>query len=118
MRMPESASLERFMAVFLTAICIGGPSLLVAQQSGAVNVDISNLRNDIALKLKVDAGAIPVSVQAPREIAARACGLDIRYFSSQDASGGANCAAKSSSAELEQIVQSQLKASPSAGASR
>jgi len=87
-------------------------------QSGSVNVDVSGVRNTIARMINVDPGQVPVSVQAPAEVAAMACGLDPKYFAQQDATGGANCAAKTSSAELEQLVRAKVRPSASAGSSK
>jgi hypothetical protein len=58
------------------AISLGAATAAHAQQSGLVNVDVSNLRADIAKDLNVNASQIPVSVQIPAAVAANVCGVD------------------------------------------
>jgi hypothetical protein len=83
-------------------------SPLFAQQSGLVNVNISNVANNIAQNLKVDVSQIPVTVQAPIDVAANVCGVAVTVLGQQAA--GSNCTATSTSAALNDIVQRQLKA--------
>src|SRR5436853_7479451 len=107
---PEGGHMRNYLAaLFLFGACC---TAIAAEQ---VNVDVSGVREQIARNIKVDASSIPVSVQAPRELAAKACGLDPKVFEQQEASGGANCTAKSTSAELENTVRAQLKPSASSG---
>lgn len=80
-----------------------------AQQSGVVNVDIHNVANNIAKNINVDVSQIPVTVQAPVSVAATVCGVAAAVLSQQAASGNASCTATSTSAALDQIVQTQLK---------
>ena len=87
-------------------------------QAPAVNVDVSGVRNEIARNVNADPSQVPVSVQAPVEVAAKACGLEPKYFAEQHDTGGANCAAKASSAEIEQLVRAKLKPLASTGASK
>ena len=47
-----------------------------AQQEGLVNVDLSNLRADIAKDINVNVSQIPVNAQVPVGIAANVCGVD------------------------------------------
>ena len=94
-----------------------GAAAAFAQPSG-VNVDVSAVRNEIARNVNADPSQVPVSVQAPAEVAARACGLDPKHFERQQDTGGANCAARASSAELEQLVRARLNPSSSAGSSK
>jgi hypothetical protein len=79
-----------------------------AQQSGLVNVDISNVANNIAKNINVDVSQIPLTVQAPIGVAANVCGVNANVLSQQGA-GLANCTATSSSTALNQIVQRQIK---------
>lgn len=87
------------------------PSLMAtaqAQQSGLVNVDISNVANNIAQNINVDVSQIPVTVQAPIGIAANVCGVNANVLARQGA-GAALCTATSTSTALNQIVQRQIK---------
>lgn len=84
-----------------------GPAL--AQQSGLVNVDISNVANNIAKNINVDVSQIPVTVQAPIGIAANVCGVNANVLARQGA-GLASCTATTTSTALNQIVLRQIKA--------
>lgn len=78
------------------------------QQSGLVNVDISNVRTEIAKDINVDVSQIPVTVQAPIEVAANVCGVTANVLAEQQGTGGATCRAENTSATLNQIVQQQV----------
>jgi hypothetical protein len=51
------------------AISLGAATAAHAQQSGLVNVDVSNLRADIAKDLNVNASQIPVNVPGQEQVA-------------------------------------------------
>lgn len=84
------------------------PWAVHAQQSGLVNVDISNVANNIAKNINVDVSQIPLTVQAPIGVAANVCGVNANVLAQQGA-GLANCTATSTSTALNQIVQRQIK---------
>lgn len=96
------------VAFGFSALVSGGA---VAQQSGLVVVDISNVANNIARNINVDVSQIPVTVQAPIGVAANVCGVDANVLAQQKNAGGATCDASSTSTALNQIVQRQLKGS-------
>lgn len=79
-----------------------------------VNVNLSNVLNDLALDLNIDKANIPINAQIPITIAANVCGVSINILS---VSGGnqANCTATTTSPELSQAVQQQLAAGGSVG---
>jgi hypothetical protein len=81
-----------------------------------VNVDLSNVLNDLALDLKVDKSNIPINAQIPVTIAANVCGVSINILS-VGAGGGSSegCTATSISPELKQYIQQQLAANGSVG---
>ena len=81
-----------------------------------VNVDLSNVLNDLALDLKIDKSNIPINAQIPINIAANVCGVSINILSI-GAGGGSSqgCTATNSSAELSQAVQQQLAANGGVG---
>ena len=81
---------------------------LVAQQSGLVNVNISNVRTEIAKNVNVNVSQVPVTVQVPVDVAANVCGVSVSALTSQVQQGNATCTAQSTSSALNQIVQSQL----------
>ena len=79
-----------------------------------VNVDLSNVLNDLALDLKIDKANIPVNAQIPITLAANVCGVSINILS-VSTGGSPNCSAKTASPELSQAVQQQLAANGSVG---
>jgi hypothetical protein len=92
----------------VTAALAGTAGLALAQQSGLVNVDISNVANNVAKNISVDVSQVPVKVQVPVGIAANVCGVDANVLGRQDA-GAAACQATTTSTALDQAVQRQIK---------
>lgn len=76
-----------------------------ADQNGLVNVDLSNVRTDIAKNIDVDVSQVPVSVQVPVGVAANVCGVDANVLAQQKKGGTAECQAQNTSTALNQIVQ-------------
>lgn len=91
-------------ATLLTALA----GTLHAQQAGLVNVDVSNVANNIAQNINVDVSQIPVTVQVPVGIAANVCGVNANVLARQGV-GAAQCTATSTSTALNQLVQRQIK---------
>ena len=81
-----------------------------------INVDLSNVLNDLALDLNIDKANIPINAQIPISIAANVCGVSINILSI-GAGGGSSqgCTANSISPELKQYIQQQLAANGSVG---
>jgi len=81
-----------------------------------VNVNLSNVLNNLALDLKIDKANIPINAQIPISIAANVCGVSINILSI-GAGGGSSkgCTAQTTSPELDQAVQQQLAANGSVG---
>jgi hypothetical protein len=88
----------------------------VSSVPSLVNVNLSNVLNNLALDLKVDKANIPVNAQIPINVAANVCGVSINVLSI-GAGGGSSqgCTAHSTSPELDQAVQQQLAANGSVG---
>lgn len=80
-----------------------------AQQSGLVNVDVSNVANNIAKNINVDVSQIPVTVQVPIGVAANVCGAAANVLGQQRGTASEGCTATSTSTALDQVVQRQLK---------
>jgi hypothetical protein len=78
-------------------------------QQGLVNVDISNVKADIAKNINVDVSQVPVNVQVPIDVAANVCGVAVNVLASQVPQGNATCTAKSTSSALNSAVQNQIK---------
>jgi hypothetical protein len=81
-----------------------------------VNVNLSNVLNNLALDLHIDKANIPVNAQIPISVAANVCGVSINVLS-VGAGGGSSsgCTAQTTSPQLEQAVQQQLAANGSVG---
>ena len=79
-----------------------------------VNVDLSNVLNNLAVDLHLDRANVPINAQIPITLAANVCGVSINILSASTG-GQANCTAKTSSPELAQVVQQQLAAGGSVG---
>lgn len=81
-----------------------------------INVDLSNVLNDLALDLKIDKSNIPINAQIPITVAANVCGVSINILSI-GAGGGKSegCTANSISPELKQYIQQQIAANGSVG---
>ena len=93
-----------------SAIALSGAAFAQPKQSGLVNVDLSNLRADIAKDINVDVSQIPVNVQVPVGVAATVCGVDANVLARQDKGSSPVCEAKNKSQALNQQVQRQLVA--------
>lgn len=86
-----------------------GPSI-----PSLVNVNLSNVLNDLSVRLNLDRANIPVNAQIPVTLAANVCGVSVNVLS-VSTGGQANCTAKTSSPELAQVVQQQIAAGGSVG---
>jgi len=94
----------------LSAIFLSGGALAQPKQEGPVNVDLSNLRADIAKHINVDAGQIPANVKLPIGVAARVCGVDANVLGLLDKGSTPTCQAKNKSQALNEQLQRQLVA--------
>ena len=97
---------NKWCAVSLLALLAAASAL--AQQSGLVNVNLTNVKTEIAKNINVDVSQIPGTVQAPIAVAANVCGVAVDVLSSQAQQGAAKCDAKTTNDALNQIVQTQL----------
>ena len=88
----------------------------VSSVPSLVNVNLSNVLNNLALDLKIDKANIPINAQIPINVAANICGVSINVLSI-GAGGGSSkgCTANSVSPELKQYIQEQLAANGSVG---
>jgi hypothetical protein len=91
---------------FLTAFLAVAPAL--AQQSGLVNVNLTDVKTEIAKNINVNVSQIPVTIQAPVAVAANVCGVAVDVLTSQATQGDAKCDAKTTNDALNQLVQTQL----------
>src|SRR3569832_286894 len=100
------------------AACAAALLPLAACQTGGVaslvNVDLSNVLNNLAVQLHLDRANVPINAQIPINIAANVCGVSINILSASTG-GHANCTAQTAPPELAQVVQQQLAAGGSVG---
>jgi hypothetical protein len=107
LQLTKGYTMKKLSSLLVAAAFAAAPAF--AQQSGVVNVDIKNVANNIAQNLKVDVSQIPVTVQAPIDVAAAVCGVAANVLGTQAASGSGSCTATSTNTALNTIVQQQLK---------
>jgi hypothetical protein len=128
--MRQSVTLAAITALFLLSGCktvssaakgVASAGESVASGVGGVatslvNVNLSNVLNNLALDLHIDKANIPINAQIPISIAANVCGVSINILSI-GAGGGSSkgCTANSISPELKQYIQQQLAANGSVG---
>ena len=93
-----------------------GASSVAGAVPSLVNVNLSNVLNNLALDLHIDKANIPINAQIPISVAANVCGVSINILSI-GAGGGSSkgCTAKTTSPALDQAVQQQLAANGSVG---
>jgi hypothetical protein len=94
----------------LSAICLSAGALAQPKQEAPVNVDLSNLRADIAKHINVDESQIPEKLKLPVGVAARVCGVDANVLGLVDKDSTASCQAKNKSQALNEQLQRQLLA--------
>ena len=79
----------------------------IAQQNGLVNVDVSNVLNNLDLDL-LNNSLNNNAVQVPIGVAANVCGVDANVLASQRKAGTpVNCAATTTSQALKQAAKKQ-----------
>ena len=95
------------------SVASAGSSVANAASSAAtslVNVNLSNVLNNLALDLHVEKANIPVNAQIPITIAANVCGVSINILSVSQGGTSKGCTAVTTSPQLTQAVQQQLQA--------
>ena len=80
------------------------------QQDGLANVNLNNIRVEIARNLNVDVNRVPLSIMLPVTAAANVCGIDVNALtmSSQQQGGNPTCNATNSNMAF-QYVQNQIQ---------
>jgi len=92
-----------------SAVASSASSLGTAATS-LVNVNLSNVLNDLAVQLHVDRANVPVNAQIPITIAANICGVSINVLSVSQGGTSQGCTAVTTSPQLTQVVGQQLQA--------
>ena len=86
----------------------------VSSVPSLVNVNLSNVLNDLSLDLDIDKANIPINAQIPISIAANVCGVSVSVLGASTG-GQASCTAKTATPELAQVVQQQISAGGDVG---
>ena len=94
---------------------VDGAKDVASAGTSLVNVNLSNVLNDLALDLRIDKSNIPINAQIPISIAANVCGVSINILSVGGGGSSQGCTANSISPELKQYIQQQLAANGSVG---
>ncbi|HEX2257031.1 MAG TPA: hypothetical protein VHG92_10110 [Afifellaceae bacterium] len=103
------------MALSLAACTTGGSTggdtaAGGAPAGGLINVNISDIRAEVAKNVNVSIENVPITVQLPIAAAAAVCGVDVNLLSVQFNAGNTTCNATTTSADLEQAVRNQMAA--------
>src|SRR6185503_7158692 len=77
-----------------------GVSSGVGAVPSLVNVNLSNVLNNLALDLHIDKANIPINAQIPITVAANICGVSINVLS-VSTGGSPSCTATTTSPQLE-----------------
>jgi len=104
--------------VFALAALLGGMGASQAQSPAATGagqnevlliVDIKPVAAQVAKNLAVEATRLPLTVQAPLEVAAAACAIPASVLGAQGGAGAVGCTATATSPALEQLVKTRLQ---------
>jgi hypothetical protein len=69
-----------------------------------INVDLSQIRAEIAKNVNVALERVPITIQLPVTVAANVCGVNVNILTVQVDTGQASCTATATSPALEQEV--------------
>jgi len=98
-----------FLASTIPAtILMGFVTSALAEEPLQVIVDIKPVSLDVANNLRVEASQIPLTIQAPLEVAAKVCGVAATTLGAQGGNGAVGCLATTSSPALEKLVQEKI----------
>lgn len=92
-----------WIASALTASMLLLISAPAAAQSNTARIDIKHVAAAIAANIGVSASQLPLTVQAPIDVAAAACGVAPEALA-QFGQAGADCVAKTTTPALEKIL--------------
>ena len=95
------------LIIAAAAVAVAAVAPAAAQQSGLVNVDVSNVLNDLDLDL-LNNSLNNNTVQVPIGVAANVCGVNANVLAAQRRGGTAQCTAQNTSQALKQAARRQL----------
>lgn len=97
--------MKKYLIAIAVASAVAAPA--AAQQNGLVNVDVSNVLNNLDLDL-LNNSLNNNTVQVPIGIAANVCGVNANVLAAQRKSGDpVNCTARNTSNALKKAAKSQ-----------
>ncbi len=102
-------NLHKDAHLVLLLVLVGAFAFGQVNANNLVNVNVSNVANQIAKNLSVNVSQIPVTVQVPVDVAAQVCGVDVNVLTQQAAQGNATCTARQTSSALNSVVQQQIQ---------
>jgi hypothetical protein len=76
--------------------------------SSLINVNLSDIRAEIAKNVNVALERVPITIQLPITVAANVCGVNVNLLSVQVNTGQNTCTATATSPALEQEVVNQI----------
>ncbi len=79
-----------------------------AGMESLINVNLSDIRAEIAKNVNVNLERVPITIQLPVTVAANVCGVNVNLLSVQVNTAGNTCTATATSPALEQEVVNQI----------
>lgn len=79
-----------------------------AGMDSLINVNLSDIRAEIAKNVNVNLERVPITIQLPVTVAANVCGVNVNLLSVQVNTAGNSCTATATSPALEQEVTNQI----------
>jgi hypothetical protein len=107
----KSVLFAGFAALALSACMSSGDETATTgtvPAGGLINVNLSDIRAEIAKNVNVSLEDVPITIQLPVSAAANVCGVDVNLLSAQLNTGNNSCTAVTTSPSLEQTVTNQI----------
>ena len=86
----------------------GGTGATGGGMESLINVNLSDIRAEIAKNVNVNLERVPITIQLPVTVAANVCGVNVNLLSVQVNTAGNTCTATATSPALEQEVVNQI----------
>ena len=84
------------------------PTGAVGGMDSLINVNLSDIRAEIAKNVNVNLERVPITIQLPVTVAANVCGVNVNLLSVQVNTAGNSCTATATSPALEQEVVNRI----------
>ena len=86
----------------------GGTMPTTGGMESLINVNLSDIRAEIAKNVNVNLERVPITIQLPITVAANVCGVNVNLLSVQVNTAVNSCTATATSPALEQEVVNQI----------